>query len=224
MGLNRKCVCCNITEELDYSNYDKIITISNKSYHVDCFKKLCTEKIASGNKRSVTAYTEKLNHLFEYISDSSVKNKAILDRNEVYVYICNTYNISILSSVMFTKLDAIYSGTFKGMNVPISPEELLDMWKRRQSYLDSCSEKFASKGKRLYREDLVNYHLAILLPMYDSYRNWKEKEKLKEEPVDGIKEDIKDMSVMQIVIDIPKSNTKKEDSMEISDLLSEVFG
>lgn len=75
-------------------------------------------------------------------------------------------------------MDSVYKGTYKNLNRPVPPEDLLDMWKQKRNYLDKVAEQNRKKGTEITGVNRVNYDLAILLSKYDAYLDWKEKQQI----------------------------------------------
>lgn len=88
-------------------------------------------------------------------------------------WVYKQYGISFAPKYFFVRLNQIYKGTYKGLDKPIPPEDLFDMWQRKWHYLEKVRVRNESHGKHIQGLDLIWYDLAILLSKYDSYLNWK---------------------------------------------------
>lgn len=88
-------------------------------------------------------------------------------------WVYKQYGISFAPKYFFVRLNQIYKGTYKGLDKPIPPEDLFDMWQRKWHYLEKVRVRNESRGKHIQGLDLIWYDLAILLSKYDSYLNWK---------------------------------------------------
>ncbi len=139
---------------------------NGKAYHNNCFIEYMTT-IKNLRWRWTKEQCEK--YIEEFISKIKSKNtrKALTD------YIFEFYGITYLSKSFYIKLDSIYKGRYLHFKNAVSPEDLLDMWKRQANYLKSVNLVNINKGKIIKDENRVNYDLSILLSKYDSYCKWK---------------------------------------------------
>jgi len=208
LSITRKCFHCKEYIELDNDNF---VYIKDKYYHFNCAieKQLYKKR----NKLSI-----------EQLLDIQKQNKIELEykitKDKLFRWLQNTYNTVVIPKYFYIKMDQIFNGTYKGLSKGIPPEDLLDMWKRKQNELDRINNSNNIKGKFLVGSSRIQYDLAILLSKYDSYLKWKENKKIIEQERQQIKEDFKNK------IDFHKvnTNTKKEnnDSFNISDILDEI--
>jgi hypothetical protein len=67
-------------------------------------------------------------------------------------------------------MEQIFKGEYKNMSSPIPPEHILDMFQRRQGYLDKIYHKEKMDGV-----SRINYDLAVLISKYNGYLEWIEK-------------------------------------------------
>lgn len=136
-------------------------------------------------------------------------------------YVKEKYDITKkLPNYFYSKLADINSGVHPSVNKPIPYSDLLIMFKKQETYLNKINEKRKSIGKEIKGEARLNYDLAVIVNMYDSYLEWKRKqeiieanarrmEKLKEEPKFDIKK-------------VEKQVTKNDDD-DLSDILDDIY-
>ena len=134
---------------------------------------------------------------------------------------CEKYEVTNIPKHIFIKLNSIYSGTFRGMNTSISPEELLDMWERKMSYLNKVADGNKTKGNEMNSAQRINYDLSILINKYDSYKKWKESQKILEYETAS---KINDNNLLGIGImkEVSKNTTNDKDD-ELSSLVDDIF-
>lgn len=160
-------LCSYCKKSLDSEN-EKVLYIRNtkKWIHYDCF---IQQKLNMKRPKSIEEITQTANECYrltlEYINDRKHKD-------ELYKYLQTFYNIVVLPTYFFVKMDSIYNGTYKGLARGIPAEHLLDMWKRKSNYLLKVYAGNQAKGKNLDSMGRINYDLAILLNQYDNYLKW----------------------------------------------------
>lgn len=158
--------------------------IENKKIFVDEYEKNMGSFLKNRLKQNYSL--EDMNHA-AIISIEKIKQESMLNS-----FLKDKYNLNLISSNVWRRLNSIYKGTYKNLEKPIPANHLLDMWKRRQKKLDRIYKNNILKGKELNGENLLIYDLAIIVNEYDSYLNWLTKQKLLEE--DDIKSDRNDFS------------------------------
>ena len=145
-------------------------------------------------------------------------------RDDVCNLILSFYDLTVITSRIFTKLDAIYSGTFKGLSTGIPPHDLYDMWVRKKSYLLKVRENNTTKGKVFSPEQQVIYDLSILINKYDSYLKWKEQQKILAQINETEAKILADINLHSSVssTSVNKHNIKNDED-DIDVLLDELF-
>lgn len=132
-------------------------------------------------------------------------------------YLLYTYDLSYMPKYIYVKLASVYSGKYERLKKPCPPEDLLDMWQRKQAYLNRVYECNMQKGNCMDSIQRISYDLAILLSRYDGYLEWKEKQLLlgeqQQESAAVIYENI-----------IPRANkpNRHKDDVSIADVLDEI--
>ena len=149
----------------------------------------------------------------------SKQNEAerIKNRKLFLDYIKDTYDISSFPKNFYIKLAEINNGTYRDMSEGISYEDLLFMFNRKQQYLNKINNKNNSIGKEIKGISRVNYDLAIIIGLYDEYKEWKRKKSMLQ-----LSEEIEDKSVIKI--DCKKINpVKSNDEEDILDILDDIY-
>jgi len=210
LSITRKCFHCKEYIELDNDNF---VYIKDKYYHFNCAieKQLYKKR----NKLSI-----------EQLLDIQKQNKIELEyritKDKLFRWLQNTYNTVVIPKYFYIKMDEIFNGTYKGLSKGIPPEDLLDMWKRKQTELDRINNSNNKKGKCLIGSARIQYDLAVLLNKYDSYLKWKEQQKLLENEKQNIIDEYNKPKINYELIN--KSVEKNIDvDTNINDLLDEVF-
>lgn len=219
--MTRTCDECKETLEINESTINDIVYYNKKYYHLDCFVNMCNRK--KTNKRYGQKWIDVLSNLNEIKKDSQKFCKDMYYKDLIYNFILANYNITVLPTKIFTKLDGFFTGTYKGMSISMNPEDLYDMWTRKIQYLNKVNAKNKQKGKSISGADRVNYDLSVLLNMYDSYLDWKEKNKRQEQEVEEVVNSFKESAATQTIIANIKNNNNTEDEEDFDELLDEIF-
>ena len=151
-----------------------------------------------------------------------VETRKKCERDFFVDYIMETYNLTMLPSYTYVKLTSITKGEYKDMKEAISYKDLLDMFQRQQNNLNKIHARNIAKGNNI--EDglsLFNYDLAIILSKYDSYKKWKEKQKLIEVETKQREEEFKAPKIDYGKVN--KQNNKTNDDDSIDDILDDLF-
>lgn len=152
-------------------------------------------------------------------SDTTLlKEKETNIKREITNWIYITYGLTFLPKSFFINLDKIYKGTYKNLSSPIPPEELFDMWKRKIDSLNKTADRNSRMGKEINEVCRIYYDLAILLSKYDSYKEWKEKQKIANEIII----EKTDKSIEQFCNNYNSQNNNKNDKLDIASILDEI--
>lgn len=223
ISIKRKCGYCGEYLYINKNNIDKAIYYDKKTYHSDCFINLCKKR--STNKKV------NISEKWKWISDHiiTIKNDTYshfinsIEKDEVFQFIKDAYDLTIIPTTVWHKLSNIYDGTFKGMSTGIPPSDLLDMWKRKIDMLNGIAEKNESKGIHMQPDQRLSYDLSILINKYDSYLRWKEKQRILEVEKENEKtQNIVGQSIGYIKN--TKHNNNNLDTDDISNLVDDIFG
>lgn len=223
----RVCQECKEIIHLTRGSYENILFFDNNYYHKSCFLPMCERK--AKNKRSSPKWKEAL----EDIDELELKAKENIDyafeKDDVYRFMLSFYDTEVISSRVFDKLDAIYSGELEGLYTPIPPTDLYDMWVRKKDYLIKLRSKNTVKGKKFSTEQKIMYDLSVLVNKYDSYRKWKEQQKILEQQTETNAQILQDINLHSSYYNpnknsnINNKNNNDKDEDDIDSLLDEIF-
>ena len=222
MSVIRKCNECNKDINIILDKIDNVIYFDRKCYHFDCFVKMCERK--SANKRCSKKWSEALMNLDKIKKTSKEFFLDAIYKDLIYEFMLKNYNVKVIPNVVFQKLDAFYSGEFKGLSQPMKPEDLYFMWTKKIKYLNKIAVRNRQLGKKNEGVSRIKYDLSVLLNKYDDYLKWKEQQKENKKIEKQLKDDIaKENKINKAMLDIKQaSGNDMEEDMD--DLLDEIFG
>jgi len=146
--------------------------------------------------------------------------KQKFDRRILFDYLMDKYSIPKLPKHFFIKMSNIFNGKLEGLNKPIPPEHMYDMWIRKSKYLDKIYQRNASKGNKMEGYLRLNYDLAIIISMYDSYLSWLDKQKISSAENENIKESI---TITDVLYRNNINNLNNSNNDSIEDILDELI-
>lgn len=165
-------------------------------------------------------WTWALNNLPSIKQESYEHLSLAITKENVFDFIRDAYDVTIIPTTIWQKLASIYNGTFKGMTFGIPPEHLLDMWKKKIDMLNGIASRNTTKGKSMNADQRINYDLSVLVNKYDSYLKWLEKQRI----IEAEKEIEKNENIVSKSIGYVSHKTEKNNSDDISDLVDDIFG
>ena len=220
IGIKRKCSCCGEDFYISKDNIDDAIYYDKKTYHSSCFINICNKRSQMKREDVSQKWTWVLNHLDSIKQESYEHLKLAVVKENVFNFIKDAYDITIIPTTVWQKLSNIYNGTFKGMTYGIPPEHLLDMWKRKIDMLNGIANRNNTKGRTMNVDQRINYDLSVLVNKYDSYLKWLEKQKI----LEAEKEIEKNENIVVKTIGYVTQKAEKNNSDDISDLVDDIFG
>ena len=220
IGIKRKCSCCGEYFYISNDNIDDAIYYDKKTYHSSCFINICNKRSQMKREDVSQKWTWVLNHLDSIKQESYEHLKLAVIKEDVFNFIKDAYDITIIPTTVWQKLSNIYNGTFKGMTYGIPPEHLLDMWKRKIDMLNGIANRNSTKGKAMNADQRINYDLSVLVNKYDSYLKWLEKQKI----LEAEKEIEKNENIVGKTIGYVSHKTENSNADDISDLVDDIFG
>ena len=220
IGIKRKCSCCGEDFYISKDNIDDAIYYDKKTYHSSCFINICNKRSQMKREDVSQKWTWVLNHLDSIKQESYEHLKLAVIKEDVFNFIKDAYDITIIPTTVWQKLSNIYNGTFKGMTYGIPPEHLLDMWERKIDMLNGIANRNSTKGKTMNTDQRINYDLSVLVNKYDSYLKWLEKQKI----LEAEKEIEKNENIVGKTIGYVIQKAEKNNSDDISDLVDDIFG
>lgn len=227
--LKTKCKCC----DKNFIRGEAKFKIKGYgTVHKECYRnkllETYTEEYANNKINELMKIeNEKKQKLKENATKRKLKDekkKEEDDRNRIRFieYIQDIYDTS-LQKATFIKLSKIVNGTYKGLKEGISYDDLYYMFNSKQNYLNKVYMNNISKGMTFKTGiDRFNYDLAIIVNKYDSYKQWKERQKIIQSDIELEKKQNED----NIKIDFKKINNKKENNsneVDIADILDDLY-
>lgn len=229
----RKCFVCKKEFELDAIDY---IKDNGKYIEIECY---IQKELNKGLSLDIVhSKIELIQETMQIEQESNKKIEIEKERNklkskkkeinrtdnkkELTEYLIDTYEISSLPKQFYLKLAQINNGNYKTMSEGITYEDLLIMFKKKQSYLDKVASNNITKGKEMSGYLRLNYDIAIILNKYDSYKLWQRQQQLLQADLIQQNNNLKD----EIKIDYSKikpehSVTKSE--LDIGDILDDIY-
>lgn len=200
----------------DASPYDGSFVYYDKNYWCrDCLVKKRTSPRTKKDKWNIQEVDERIKSL--QVETESHLN-AVISKDALYEYIDQYYAPSFVPKRFYEKMASIFDGTYKGLKVPVPPEDLLDMLKRKVNYL----EKQALKKWGTTPPDpmsRINYDLAIVINKYDSYLSWKKKNEIETAQAKQQAEE-REQSVQYVYTAV---HAPKQDDVDIGSILDDLF-
>lgn len=221
-NLKRKCKWCGNMVRINKNNVCDFIYYDGNTYHNICFTELCESRIK--NKR--VDISTKWTHIYEKIENIKKESyshfMSSLDKEDIFNFIKDSYDITIIPTQIWNKLADINNGTFKGMfGQGIPTNHLLDMWIKKMDLLNDIYSKNVVKGVTMTTQQRISYDLSVLVNKYDSYLKWLEKKRINDIENETIKSDrlVSEINIFKLT-----NNNSDTDSDDISDLVDDIFG
>ena len=225
--MERICVECKMKKREDYkiqidkNNLDQVIKFENSFYHYDCFVDVCKRKSKKPNA------SPKWGLALENLDDIHECTKKRLEtefiKDEIYQLMLKNYDVTVVPSKIFNKLEDIYHGRWKGVSCCVPPEDILDMWTQKMDYLKKTRMNNIASGKEMDGAQQINYDISVLLNKYNAYLKWKERNKIIERDVNKVHKDIPKAAVDLDRLSKIAQNQNKEEEDDIDLLLEELF-
>jgi hypothetical protein len=218
--MERICAECKKEMDINKDNLKDVIKFENSCYHYDCFINACKRKSKKSN--ALPKWGEALDSIEEIKKDTYTFLEKEICKDDIFKFIITNYDIKVVPKSIFTKLSDIYNGTYKGLACCIPPEDLLDMWKQKMDYLIKVRARNITLGKEMEAWQQVNYDISVLINKYDSYLKWKERNRIIEQDVNKVHEDILKTVDLDKLSKIAQKR-HEEDEEDIDSLLDELF-
>lgn len=169
--ITRICSECKKSIAIDKDNIpNDVLFYKNQYYHIDCFKKMCETKINTPRTRT-TIWEQALSDIPLFVAEFKAKIDALMDKDNIFVWMCWQYNVSKIDNKIFERLDQIYKGGFKGQAYAISPKELLEEW---QFFIDELRAIHYRQNIQS-NNNAILYDLSILINWNAKYREVMQK-------------------------------------------------
>lgn len=215
--ITRTCTICKEEFVATKENVDGAVFFGEAYYHKNCFIDMCQTKL--GNKRcKKEKWLGAINNITQWQDEARQLMKRAVEKDDVYLFLVEYYHISCANNALFTRLSAIYDGTYHGLVYPISPEELLEEWK---FYLPELEAQ--RRGTNRIGEYAVNYDLAILLTKNAEYRELMKKKKAEDMVRESQRNSEADIDYNTMAL-IQQNAQKQRRNNRRSELFKEVMG
>jgi len=221
-NIKRKCGCCGNEIIIDKTNVGDVIYYDKKTYHSKCFTDICEKRMKSKRVNISEKWTNVYNNIESIKKDSYTHLMSSIYKEDIFYFIQENYNITIIPTTVWQKIANIYSGNFPGLlGNGIPPEHLLDMWSRKIGMLNKTAQRNKIQGKNMDASQRINYDLSILINKYDSYLKWLEKQRIIEVENDNEQPNLNITNFINVNQHNNVSNSEDED---LSDLVDDIFG
>jgi hypothetical protein len=171
----RKCKWCEVDDiVVDKENRMGAVYYNKSYYHKECFEAFCAKKMSA--KKPTINWEEILNDTPRWQEDAKGMMAEAVVRDDLYHFLLDSYNLSMINGKTWKDFDLIYKGTYRRLAYAIGPEELLNEWKY---YLDYLRE--GRKFKTMTNDQALNYDLVVVLCKNAEYRELMEKKKVEEQ-------------------------------------------
>lgn len=225
-----KCKCCGIN--FLYGE-DKLTIQGFGKTHIECYKDKLLENYTEEyvndrineliNMEKEKKENRKIKNTNRLKESNELKEKEKQSKEMFVEYIKNIYDMTI-TGYMYIKLANINSGKYKGLKEGISYDDLFYMFKSKYNELTKIYQNNIAKGFNFKSNaDRFNYDLAIIINKYDSYKRWKEKQKIIQSEVEIQLN--KDKEELKIDYSKISNNNKKENNntYDIADILDDLY-
>ena len=223
--LTYQCKYCKKGIEIIPENFPQIIYKNPSYFHKRCYKQYLEEKINKAKRKdSYNRWKNEYKNARQLSNETQDRLQKIYDKDRVIRFIRSNYPISIIPTHIYTKLDSVYYGTFKGMDgVTISPGDLLFMWQKMMPKLNRIYADNKSKGKEMNDVQRISYDISVLVGNYDNYCRWK----VKQETANEIEEKDVAINTAQEAIKydniINQSIENNSNNVVIADVVDSIF-
>jgi hypothetical protein len=169
----RKCDHCKESIHIDRNNVHDVLMFKNKYYHNRCFEERVKQRLAG--KQPHPMWKDALDHVSEYENDAKEAIEFWFTRDDIYNHILEHYDVIKVESPIFTRIDAVITGTYGRKSKPIDYADFVECWRYGQSKLEEIARKNRAAGKNITGEARVNYDLAVVVKKFPQWKKWQEK-------------------------------------------------
>lgn len=169
----RKCDHCKESIYIDRNNVHDVLMFKDKYYHNRCFKERVQQRLAG--KQPHKMWKDALDHISEYENDAKEAIEFWFTRDDIYNHILEHYDVIKVESPIFTRIDAVITGTYGRKSKPIDYADFVECWRYGQSKLDNIARQNRAAGKNITGTARVNYDLAVVVKKFPQWKKWQEK-------------------------------------------------
>jgi hypothetical protein len=199
METTRKCHYEKCKQKIVLETGDFVVN-KDYYYHFDCFVNSLMDK-----KRNQPTKEEAIQIAKQLKEESKDRVRDIIAKNHLYQWLQKQYDVVVIPSYFFTKMEAVFAGTYKGMARGIPAEDMFDIWTRKWNDLVKTYAWNVSKGNNMDGVSRLNYDLAIVLSKASSYYEWKEQQKTVKEEIQNISKERR-YDINQLVVQNSKDD------------------
>ena len=174
------------------------------------------DSLLSRKHNKYTDLQEMEESLLTYVSE-------VFDEYDVNEFLRENYKIQDINAFYTRYLKPLYHGTYKKYeDLIILPSHLLEMWKTKIGTLNKMYQRNIKNGKSFTVTQHLAYDLAVLIGKYDSFLEWKNKQKVLEHDVTQM---ASDQSYITTSVNIPPAHYKKANSNhdELEEIITDIF-
>lgn len=204
---------------LNASPYDgSFVYYEGQYWCIDC---LIQKRTSSRTKKDKWQSEEADSKIASLRIETEVHLHSLISKDALYDYIDQYYAPSFVPTRFYEKMASIFDGTYKGLKVPIPPEDLLDMLQRKVGFLEKQAVK---KWGNTPPEPMsrINYDLAIVINKYDSYLAWKKKSEIESAQAKQHAEE-REQSVQYVYVPTPHAQQQDSSQVDIGSILDDLF-
>lgn len=228
----RKCNACkkliDISEMSSDDYFFRIYGKTKQYFHSECYieQQMNRKRNPMTREECLTYISERKSENVEQNIEKKKEQKINAVKDQLYDFIADMYDISFFPTFFYIKMNTVYKGTYKGLKKSVPPEDLLDMWEQKKNYLLKVYERNRTQGKEMEGLQRVYYDLAILLSKYDSYLNWKDKQKIAQSDIRERENRTNDFISQKIISqnkpNNPNSHTVGNKEIDINSILDDI--
>lgn len=211
----RKCEHCKESIHIDRNNVHDVLIFKDKYYHIQCFKDRVKQRLAG--KQPHKMWKDALDHISEYENDAREAIEFWFTRDDIYNHILDHYDVIKVESPIFTRIDAVITGTYGRKSKPIDYADFVECWRYGQSKLDKIARQNRAAGKNITGTARVNYDLAVVVKKFPQWKKWQEKLKAERIETERAQREAVRINYNSMV----RTEIKQEGLDDISDLLDE---
>lgn len=179
----RKCEHCKGKIHIERDNVHDVLLFKKYYYHSKCFEERVQKRLAGKNPHQM--WKDAMDHVSEYENDAKEAIEFWFNRDDIYNHLLDNYDIVEVPGTVFTRLDAVITGTYGRKSKPIDYADFVACWRDGQTTLNKINRNNRIAGKNIEGVHRINYDLAVVLKHFPQWR--KKQEKLKAERIEAEK-------------------------------------
>lgn len=177
----RKCAHCKGEIHIERDNVHDVLLFKNYYYHNKCFEERVQQRLSG--KKPHQMWKDAMDHVSEYENDAREAIEFWFNRDDIYNHLLDNYDIVEVPGTVFTRLDAVITGTYGRKSKPIDYADFVACWRDGQKTLNKINRNNKIAGKNITGVARINYDLAVVLRNFPQWR--QRQEKLKAERIEA---------------------------------------